>query len=422
MMFFSLVSCLSTHQGLTLTLAGVTGIIVSVGVTVDSYVVYFERLKDEVRTGKTVRSSLDSGFRRAFRTIIAADLVSLIGAVVLYVLAAGSVRGLRVLPRPLDAARPGPRVLLHAPVRVAARAAARRSCACPASASRPGSTFRRCGHDRRPTRRRRHRRPKTSRASRAGTGSPTSTTSAPTSSSSSTRSRWLILSRHAHRAQPRCSSVVRGLNFGIDFEGGTAWQVEMAARQDGQGRARSATSSTPLGFSDAKVSILSRSERPRASACRRRSSRTRSRRSRRRSRSTARSTEAAVQFQRTGTGGTFTFTDRRTASRRRKDGGDGRARTDAASRTRRSPSTVATSRSRSRSCPPSPVQDGRRRAREVRRARRRTTSTSRTVGPTWGHEVSQKALQGADHLLPPARACTCRSGSSGRWPRPRSSR
>jgi preprotein translocase subunit SecD len=93
MIFFALVSYLGHAQGLTLTLAGVTGIIVSVGVTVDSYVVYFERLKDEVRTGKTIRSSLDTGFRRAFRTIVAADLVSLIGAGVLYVLAVGSVRG-----------------------------------------------------------------------------------------------------------------------------------------------------------------------------------------------------------------------------------------------------------------------------------------------------------------------------------------
>jgi preprotein translocase subunit SecD len=93
MTFFSLVTWLSVHRNLTLTLAGVTGIIVSVGVTVDSYVVYFERLKDEVRTGKTVRSSLDTGFARAFRTIIAADLVSLLGAVVLYLLAAGSVKG-----------------------------------------------------------------------------------------------------------------------------------------------------------------------------------------------------------------------------------------------------------------------------------------------------------------------------------------
>jgi preprotein translocase subunit SecD len=96
---YSLVSFLGQHgggiglQNITLTLAGVTGLIVSVGITVDSYVVYYERLKDEVRTGKTVRSSVDRGFTRAFKTIIAADLVSLIGAIVLYVLASGSVKG-----------------------------------------------------------------------------------------------------------------------------------------------------------------------------------------------------------------------------------------------------------------------------------------------------------------------------------------
>jgi preprotein translocase subunit SecD len=93
MFFFSLLTWLSNSHGLTLTLAGVTGIIVSVGVTVDSYVVYFERLKDEVRTGKTVRSSLDVGFRRAFRTIVAADFVALLAAFVLYELATSSVRG-----------------------------------------------------------------------------------------------------------------------------------------------------------------------------------------------------------------------------------------------------------------------------------------------------------------------------------------
>ncbi|MFM7270556.1 MAG: protein translocase subunit SecD [Actinomycetes bacterium] len=93
MAVFTLVSWLGFAIGLTLTLAGVTGLIVSVGVTVDSYVVYFERLKDEVRAGKTVRSSVDRGFARSFRTIVAADLVSLIGALVLYLLAIGSVRG-----------------------------------------------------------------------------------------------------------------------------------------------------------------------------------------------------------------------------------------------------------------------------------------------------------------------------------------
>ncbi|MDQ3944756.1 MAG: protein translocase subunit SecD [Actinomycetota bacterium] len=90
---YAMTSWLSQVIGLTLTLAGVTGIIVSVGITVDSYVVYFERLKDEVRSGKTIRSSLDRGFARSFRTILAADLVSLIGAALLYFLAVGSVRG-----------------------------------------------------------------------------------------------------------------------------------------------------------------------------------------------------------------------------------------------------------------------------------------------------------------------------------------
>jgi preprotein translocase subunit SecD len=78
---------------IVLSLAGVTGIIVSVGITVDSYIVYYERMKDEVRAGATVRSCVDRSFTRSFRTILAADLVSLIGAVVLYVLAIGSVRG-----------------------------------------------------------------------------------------------------------------------------------------------------------------------------------------------------------------------------------------------------------------------------------------------------------------------------------------
>jgi preprotein translocase subunit SecD len=90
---YSLIAYLGDQIGLALTLAGVTGLIVSVGVTVDSYVVYFERLKDEVRSGKTVRSSVDRGFARSFQTILAADLVSLIGAGVLYALAIGSVRG-----------------------------------------------------------------------------------------------------------------------------------------------------------------------------------------------------------------------------------------------------------------------------------------------------------------------------------------
>ena len=76
-----------------LTLAGVTGIIVSIGVTVDSYVVFFERLKDEMRAGRSLRNSAQRGFSAAWRTILAADFVSLLGAVVLWYLSVGSVRG-----------------------------------------------------------------------------------------------------------------------------------------------------------------------------------------------------------------------------------------------------------------------------------------------------------------------------------------
>lgn len=90
---YSLVTFLGATTGLALSLAGATGVIVSVGVTVDSYVVYFERLKDEIRSGKTIRSSVDRGFSRAYRTILAADAASIIGAAVLYVLSVGSVRG-----------------------------------------------------------------------------------------------------------------------------------------------------------------------------------------------------------------------------------------------------------------------------------------------------------------------------------------
>jgi preprotein translocase subunit SecD len=93
MLDWSIISTLSKTSGLALSLAGATGIIVSVGVTVDSYVVYFERLKDEIRSGKTVRSSVDRGFSRAYRTIVAADLVSFIAAALLYLFSVGPVRG-----------------------------------------------------------------------------------------------------------------------------------------------------------------------------------------------------------------------------------------------------------------------------------------------------------------------------------------
>ncbi|MDH3605708.1 MAG: protein translocase subunit SecD [Acidimicrobiia bacterium] len=86
-------SVLGTSQGLTLTLAGVAGIIVSVGITSDSYIVYFERIKEEIRHGRTVDDAVEEGFSRAFKTILTADTVSFTGAILLWFLALGPVKG-----------------------------------------------------------------------------------------------------------------------------------------------------------------------------------------------------------------------------------------------------------------------------------------------------------------------------------------
>jgi len=79
--------------GFTLTLAGIAGAIVSIGITADSFVVYFERLRDEVREGRSLRTAVETGWARAKHTIIVADFVSLIAAILLYFFAVGSVRG-----------------------------------------------------------------------------------------------------------------------------------------------------------------------------------------------------------------------------------------------------------------------------------------------------------------------------------------
>jgi preprotein translocase subunit SecD len=89
---YSVLAALSQGGHIALTLAGVTGIIVSVGITVDSYIVYFERLKDEVRAGRTVRQSTERSFARAYRTVVTADLVSFLAAIILYYLSVGDVR------------------------------------------------------------------------------------------------------------------------------------------------------------------------------------------------------------------------------------------------------------------------------------------------------------------------------------------
>jgi preprotein translocase subunit SecD len=84
---------MSKSIGLTLTLAGVAGAIVAIGITADSFIVYFERIRDEIREGRTLRQACASGWVRARRTLLAADFVSLLAAVVLYLLSVGSVRG-----------------------------------------------------------------------------------------------------------------------------------------------------------------------------------------------------------------------------------------------------------------------------------------------------------------------------------------
>ena len=89
----ALVALAGSTFGYAMTLAGVAGLVISLGVTADSYIVFFERLKDEVRSGKSPRSAVQPAFKRAYRTIVAADTVTGIAAVVLYLTAVSSVRG-----------------------------------------------------------------------------------------------------------------------------------------------------------------------------------------------------------------------------------------------------------------------------------------------------------------------------------------
>lgn len=92
-LLISIFALLSRFQGLTLTLAGVTGVIIALGIAADSYIVYFERIKEEIRDGRNVRSAVDEAFRHAFRTILTADTVSILGAGLLWFLSVGPVKG-----------------------------------------------------------------------------------------------------------------------------------------------------------------------------------------------------------------------------------------------------------------------------------------------------------------------------------------
>jgi preprotein translocase subunit SecD len=90
---YALVLLLAKSAGFTLTLPGIAGLIVAVGITADSFIVFFERIRDEMRAGKSMRVAVEAGWIRARGTCVAADSVSILAAVVLYIFAAGVVKG-----------------------------------------------------------------------------------------------------------------------------------------------------------------------------------------------------------------------------------------------------------------------------------------------------------------------------------------
>jgi preprotein translocase subunit SecD len=93
LLVYAVLVILGRQIGFTLTLAGITGFIVAIGITADSFVVFFERLKDEIRDGRSPRSAVPRAWVRARRTILSADAVSFLAAAILYYLAAGTVKG-----------------------------------------------------------------------------------------------------------------------------------------------------------------------------------------------------------------------------------------------------------------------------------------------------------------------------------------
>jgi len=90
---YGLIALLSWGLGYRLSLAGVTGLIVAIGITADSFIVYFERVKDELREGRSLQAAVEHGWKSARRTILASDAVNFLAALVLYMLAVGGVRG-----------------------------------------------------------------------------------------------------------------------------------------------------------------------------------------------------------------------------------------------------------------------------------------------------------------------------------------
>jgi len=90
---YLVINILAWRNGYRLSLAGVAGLIVAIGLTADSFIVYFERIRDELRDGRSLVNSVEAGWKRALRTIFAAKAVNLLSAIVLFILAVGNVRG-----------------------------------------------------------------------------------------------------------------------------------------------------------------------------------------------------------------------------------------------------------------------------------------------------------------------------------------
>ena len=90
---YLVVTFLSSTEGYRLSLAGIAGLVISIGITADSFIVYFERIRDELREGKHLSIALETGWKRAFRTILVSDAVSFLAAVILFLLSVGNVRG-----------------------------------------------------------------------------------------------------------------------------------------------------------------------------------------------------------------------------------------------------------------------------------------------------------------------------------------
>ncbi len=92
-LLYAFVVILGMGMGYALNLPGIAGAIVAIGVTADSFIIYFERIRDEAREGRSLRTAIETGWRRSIKTILIADSVSLLSAVVLWILAVGSVKG-----------------------------------------------------------------------------------------------------------------------------------------------------------------------------------------------------------------------------------------------------------------------------------------------------------------------------------------